>query len=58
MWSGIQLGVIFRRAAYSSANINGCGPLSENVGRPWPEERIPIAVPSHQFVALLLTAVQ
>ena len=57
MWLGIQLNVIFRRAGYDSANINGCGPLSENVGRPWPEERIPIAAPSHQFLASLLKAV-
>ena len=50
---GTQLSVIFRRVTYDSANINGSGLLSENVGRPWPEERIPVAAPSHQFVASL-----
>ena len=33
--------MILRRAAYDSASINGCGLLPENVGRPWPKERIP-----------------
>jgi hypothetical protein len=37
--------------------MNSCGSLPENVGRPWPKERIPIAAPSLQFVASLLAAV-
>jgi len=51
MWLGLQISTISRLAAYDSASINGRGLMAENVGRPWPEERIAIAAPSRQFVA-------
>jgi len=51
MWLGLQISTISRLAAYDSASINGCGLIAENVGRPWPAERIAIAAPSRQFVA-------
>ena len=50
----MQLSVIFRCAAYDSADISGCGSLSENVGRPCSEEPVPIAATFHQLVASVL----
>jgi hypothetical protein len=57
MWLGIPLSVIFRRAAYDLGSINCCVSLPENFGSSWFKQRIRIAAPSHQFVALLLVAV-